>query len=118
MSRKLDHAIAEAARETSEAVTDSIVTIAARLPILARAALMPTPDGLAEWHRASSEKLVAAWEGAFAVGAAWNAMLWRTLISPATPTGMAHEALVLVRAASRPGHDRVRANAERLGRLR
>ncbi|NNM72325.1 hypothetical protein [Enterovirga aerilata] len=116
MSRNLTHALVETALEAGEAAANSAVTIAARLPILAHCLVRPSADGLAEWHGATSEKVVAAWEGAMEACMAWNAMMWRALAAPVTPAGMAHEALVLVRAASRPGHARVRANAARLGR--
>ena len=109
MSRKLSNAIAETALDGSEAAVNSAITIAARLPIMLR----PGAEGCAEWHSASSEKMVAMWEGTLAVWAAWNDVMWRTLVAPLTPAGMAHEALALVRAGSKPGHARVRANAAR-----
>jgi hypothetical protein len=113
MSRKLSNAMAETMLEASEAAVNSAITITARLPILATHMVRPSADGLAEWQDAASEKTAAIWEGTVAACAAWNAMIWRTIFEPLTPTGMAHEALVMVRAASKPGHARVRANAAR-----
>jgi hypothetical protein len=114
MSRNLSQAVAETALEAGEAAVHSTVTIAARLPILAKHMTSPTADGLAEWHQASTEKVLALWEGTVAAVTGWNELVWRSLFSPMTPTGAAHEALVLVRAVSRPGHAAVRANAARL----
>ena len=116
MSRELSNAVAEAALEAGEAVANSTVTITARLPILANCMVRPSAEGLLEWQNAVSEKLVAAYEGSLALCAAWNEMAWRTLFSPMTPTGAAHEALVLVRAVSKAGHARALANAQRFGR--
>jgi len=113
MSRKLTNAMAETMLEANEAAVNSAVTITARLPILAAHMVRPSAEGLAEWQEASSEKVISLWEGTVAACSAWNEMMWRALFAPITPTGMAHEALVLVRAASKSGHDRVRANAAR-----
>ncbi len=117
MSRELADALTETALEAGEAAANSAVTITARLPILARCMVQPSADGLLEWHGAASEKALAAWEASVAACTAWNSLVWRTLFAPLTPTGMAHEALVLVRAASKPGHACVRANAARYGRF-
>jgi hypothetical protein len=117
MFRNLTQAAAEAALDAGEAAANSAVTITARLPILANCMVRPSADGLAEWHKAWTEKLAAIWEGSVAASTAWNDLAWRTLFSPMTPTGAAHEALVLVKAVSKPGHACVRANAQRFGRL-
>jgi hypothetical protein len=109
MSRKLTQAVFDAALEAGEAAANSAVTVAARLPILMR----PGAESMAEWQAASSEKIAAVWDGTWAVCAAWNAMFWRAALAPMTPTGVAHEALILVRAASKPGQVQVRANADR-----
>lgn len=114
MSRKLTHSLGDAALEVGEAAVNSGLTIAARIPILARCMMSPSAEGLAEWHEASSEKLAAMWEGTLAAVAGWNDLAWRSLLAPVTPTGLAEEALVLARAISEPGHRRVRANAARL----
>ncbi|MDB5512124.1 MAG: hypothetical protein JWR08_1607 [Enterovirga sp.] len=109
MSGKFAQSVTEAAFEAGEAAINSAVTIAARLPILAS----PSAEGLAEWQDAASEKVLATWEGALAAFSGLNELMWRSVFAPITPAGMAHEAMVLVRAASAPGHLRVRANAER-----
>jgi hypothetical protein len=113
MSRKLSNAVAETMLEAGEAAANSVVTITARLPILATHMVRPSAEGLAEWQEASSEKMIALWDGTVAACTAWNDMMWRAVFAPITPTGMAHEALVLVRAVSKSGHARVRANAVR-----
>jgi hypothetical protein len=43
--------------------------------------------------------------------------LLRSLLAPLTPTGTAHDSLVLVRADSKVHLARIRANAARFGRL-
>ena len=113
MSSKLSQSLGEAALEAGEAVINSGLTIAARLPILARCLVTPSQEGLSEWHEASSEKIGAAWEGALAAMAGWNDLMWRSLLSPVTPAGLAEEGLILARAIAEPGHRRVRANAAR-----
>ena len=116
MSRKLTETMVDTAFAAGDAAVDSAVTITARLPILANCLLSPTADGIGEWHEACTEKLLALSEGAQAAWAGWTDLMWRSVFSPITPAGMAHEAMVLVRAVSEPGHSRVRANALRLGR--
>ena len=115
MTGKLSHALGEAAIDAGEAALNTGLTIAARVPILANCLMAPSAEGLAEWHEASSEKVMAVWEGSLAALSGWNDFLWRSLLSPNTPTGYAQEALVLARAISEPGHRRVKANAARLG---
>ena len=116
MSSHLSRAVVDAAFAAGDAAIDSAVTIAARVPILADCMLSPSTAGVAEWQDAWSEKTLAVWEGALAACAGMNDLLWRSLVSPFTPTGLAEEAVVLVRAVSEPGHSRVRANALRLNR--
>ena len=113
MSKTLASSMTEYAMEVSQSASDAAVTIAGRMPILAGCFVAPTPAGFAEWQEACSEKIMATWDGAAAAFSGMQDVLWRSLMSPLTPAGMAHEALVLVRAVNRPGQVCVRANAER-----
>ena len=115
MPKRLAQTVSDLMIETSEAAMHSAVTISARLPIFAEHSVSPTASGLAELHRACSEKVAAGWEGAFAAGSAWQSMMMRAMVSPLTPLGMAQASLVLARLPAGPAHRRVRANARRLG---
>lgn len=114
MHRKLAHATTQAALDMGEAATNSAVTIAARLPIMAAHLLNPTAGGLAEWQGAASEKVAAVWEGAMAASLQCQEFFWRSFLAPVTPIGFAQEALVVARAAVNPAQLRVQANARRL----
>lgn len=112
MSRHLARAMMDASLEIGEAASNSAVTIAGRLPVLARLDVA----GVAEWQACVAEKSSAAWDGAVDLASAWQASFVNALLSPLTPTGLAHEALALARVASGPANARVRANAIRFGR--
>lgn len=116
MSRNLAASLADTAFSTCEAAVDTVVTLTGRIPILASHMVSPTADGLTEWHGAASEKVLAVYEAAGAAMAGWQDLMWRSLFSPITPAGMAHEALVLVEAVAEPSRRRLRANAARFGR--
>jgi hypothetical protein len=106
MTRVIDNAGATA--------FDCAVTIVARMPVLAGWFVVPNSNSLAEWHRASTEKLAAAVEGAFAAGTAWQGAMWRSTLRPRMPAGIAVDFVHVMREASRPTRRRVRANARRL----
>ena len=116
MPRKLAQSILDSVLDSGEAAVNSAVTVAARLPILSACLLSPSARGMEEWQKACSEKVLAAWEGGFAVCTAWNSLMWRAALAPLTPAGFATESLLLARAATQPAHLAVRANAARLGR--
>lgn len=115
MSRRFANSAADAALELGEAAVNSAVTIAARLPILSGYMVNPTAAGLAEWQNASSEKIAAGVEGVMAACLGWQNLMWRSLLAPINPAHFAEEAMVVARAAIRPAHACVRANAARLG---
>ena len=109
MSQHLARAMGDAALEIGQAATDSLVTIAHRLPILAR----PGAESVAEWNACVAEKAAAAWDGAVDVMTAWQTNAMEALFSPMTPTRLATQALALARVAAHPAHVAVRANATR-----
>lgn len=112
MPRLLVRAILDASLDMSQAATDSAVTIAHRLPILAK----PGAEGAAEWQACAAEKAAAAWDGAVDMISAWQANMLAAFSGPLTPAGYARQSLALVRVASHPAHVRVRANAARFDR--
>lgn len=114
--QKLTRSMMRAGADAGEAATNSAVTIAARLPILAGCLLSPTADGLAEWNRACAEKAAAAWEGMFAASAAWQRMMLRAAFSPPTAFGLANDLVGVGHKAGHAARKRVRANARRLTR--
>ncbi len=116
MPGKLAQSILESVLESGEAAVNSAITVGARLPILSACLVSPNARGMEEWQKACSEKVLAAWEGGFAACAAWNSLMWRAALAPPTPTGFAAASLVLARAATRPAHVAVRANAARFSR--
>jgi hypothetical protein len=109
-ARRLTRSLINAGVETGQAAADSAVTIAARLPIL----MSPTVEGMAEWNRAYSEKVAAAWEGFFAVSAAWQQVMIRSAFRPPSAAALAND---IVRVSHKAGHaarKAVKANAKRL----
>jgi hypothetical protein len=114
MTRHIGHAIAKASAEVGEAAHNSMVTIAARVPIFAGLLVSPTQSALTEWNEACSEKLSAVFEGGMAAMAEWNAVLIGAAFRPLTPVGFASAAIRVVEQASGPAHRAVRANARRL----
>ncbi|MBV9078440.1 MAG: hypothetical protein JO048_13255 [Methylobacteriaceae bacterium] len=113
MSRRLHSAMLDSAADATEAAVNSAVTVAGRWPILAACLVTPTGAGLAEWHHAYTEKVSAAVEGGLAALAAWQSIVFASLLAPATPLGLAEHAMVVARAGARPAQRRVRLNAER-----
>ena len=110
-AQRLARSLVRAGAETGEAAAHSAVTIAARLPIL----LSPTMEGMAEWNRACTEKVAAAWTGLFAASAAWQQVMIRAAFRPPSATALAND---LVRVSHKAGHaarKAAKANAKRLG---
>lgn len=117
MSRRaLSRSLAQTAAEAQETALHSATTIASRLPVFAGLLVAPTSAGLAEWNRAYAEKVAAAWEGAFAAGAAWQAMMLSSAFRPPTATAAMTDCLAVMRKARGPARKRVKANAKRLSR--
>ena len=112
--RNLTTSMMEAGAALGQAAIDAAVTIAHRTPILATCLVRPTSAGLAEWERASSEKITAGWDGAMAAWSAWQRVAWDALATPMTPLGVATYSLQLARVSARPAMDCARANALRL----
>jgi hypothetical protein len=116
MSSHVAQAMTQAALDAGEAARNSVVTIAARLPIFAGFFMAPSAAALTEWNEACTEKVAAGVEGSVAAVAAWNAMLIGSVFQPLTPMAFAHETMKVLAEASGPAHKRVRANAARLSR--
>jgi hypothetical protein len=77
--------------------------------------MSPTVEGIAEWNRACTEKVAAAWTGFFAASAAWQQVMIRSAFRPPSPTAFAND---IVRVSHKAGHaarKAVKANAKRLG---
>ena len=87
--RKLSRSLVRAVASAQESAVHCNATVAARLPVLFDGALPPSPGALAEWNRAYTEKLEAAWEGAVVATAEWQAMLFRSAFRLPTPLGFA-----------------------------
>jgi hypothetical protein len=117
MTRHIGHAMAQASVNLGEAAQNSMVTIAARVPIFAEMLVSPTAAALAEWNEACSEKVSAIVEGSLAALAEWNAVLIGAAFRPLTPMGFATAAIRVAEKASDPAHAAVRANAARFSRL-
>lgn len=116
MSRRaLSRSLVRAATEAQEAAVHSATTIGARLPIFAEHAVNPTAASLAEWNRAYSEKVAAAWDGAVAASLAFNPLFWFGA-RPPSPAAAMNEGLRVMSKAGAPARKRVKANATRLSR--
>ncbi|HEX8165984.1 MAG TPA: hypothetical protein VF601_09370 [Beijerinckiaceae bacterium] len=111
-ARRLTRSLINAGAETGQAAMDCAATIAARLPIL----MSPTVEGMAEWNRAYTEKVAAAWTGLFAASAAWQQVMVRAAFAPPSALALAND---MVRVSHKAGHaarKAAKANAKRLGR--
>ena len=115
-ARRLTRSLITAGTETGRAAADSAATIAARLPILAGCLVAPTAEGLAEWNRACTEKVAAAWEGFFAASAAWQQVMIRAAFRPPSPIAFANDAVRVSHKAGHAARKAVKANAKRLKR--
>jgi hypothetical protein len=112
-SRKLTRSLARAIADAQETAQHCGTTIWARLPILSGLGV-PAEQAVNEWNRACLEKVAAAWEGAFAASAAWQAMMLSASLRPPRPAVLANEMISVVNKAVQPARRRVRANARRL----
>ena len=115
-ARRLTRSLITAGAETERAAADSAATIAARLPILAGALVAPTAEGMAEWNRAYTEKVAAAWTGFFAASTAWQEVMVRAAFRPPSPIAFANDVVRVSHKAGHAARKAVKANAKRLGR--
>ena len=92
---------------------DLAVIIAARTPILARAAIAPQQGLDPEILAMTSEKVTAMLEGSFAAQRGMLRLAASALIGESLPT-LLRRTQAIGLAASRPTRRRVRANARRL----
>ncbi|HEX8663213.1 MAG TPA: hypothetical protein VF744_04210 [Beijerinckiaceae bacterium] len=111
-ARRLTRSLINAGAETGRAAVDSAATIAARLPIL----MSPTVEGMAEWNRAYTEKVAAAWTGFFAASTAWQEVMIRAAFRPPSPMAFANDVVRVSHKAGHAARKAVKANAKRLGR--
>jgi hypothetical protein len=109
------HAIAlgRTSAASFKAGTDAATTIALRLPILMAA---PSAATAAEWQRAWTEKMSAAFSGAVEAGAAFQKLAFKMGTGAIAAEHMAVELIEVAEAATRPGYKAVAANARRLSR--
>jgi hypothetical protein len=98
--------------DMARAQTDAVLTIACRMPELARNGNRIGPPS-AEMQRMVSEKVAAYQEGAMAAGAAAIAGSAAATKGPVAAAGLMLE---VTKAATKPARRRVRANAKRLSR--
>jgi hypothetical protein len=117
MTRHIGDAMARVSANLGEAAQNSMVTIAARLPIFAGMLVAPTAAAVTEWNEACHEKVSAVIDGSMAALGEWNAMLIGAAFRPLTPMGFATAAIRVAESATDPAHAAVRANALRLSRL-
>lgn len=103
MTPGLQSALLRSAAKAAAAGIDAATTLAFRWPILL------TAGSEHEWHRAWTEKIVAAQAGLFGAALAWQKML---LGPGVTPRGL----IATGDAMLAPAYRRVRANARRLSR--
>lgn len=97
---------------------DAGLTIAMRLPLLARGAFGDA-GGQREASKAVIEKAVAVAESSFAVGHAAALFWWSMALNPLTPSGLGEAAARAAHSTLEPFSRRTRANASRLtGRSR
>ena len=113
-ARRLTRSLINAGAETGRAAADSAATIAARLPILAGCLVAPTAEGMAEWNRAYTEKVAAAWTGFFAASAAWQEVMIRAAFRPPSPMAFANDVVRVSHKAGHAARKAVKANARRL----
>lgn len=100
-----------------EASFAAAVTIAARAPIVAEGLSRPSAESIGETQRMVFEKVEASIEGSMAAGEAL-CLLWMKAAFGGVrqPTDLALGLTDVAKAATRPAHKRVRANARRLTR--
>jgi hypothetical protein len=96
---------------------DAVVIIAARTPILAKAAIAPQKGLDPEILAMASEKLAAMLEGALGAQQEFARLVLGMLDGESLPE-LLRRAEAIGLAASRPARRRVRANAKRLARSR
>lgn len=112
--RKLSRSLVRAAATAQQTAGHCNTTIGARLPILFGGPSPLTAEALAEWNQAYTEKVEAAWEGAFAAAAEWQATLIKSAFRMPTPVALADDFLRAVHKGGDPARRRVKANAKRL----
>jgi len=103
MNAGLQSALLRSATNAATAGLDAATTLAFRWPILL------AHGSEREWHRAWTEKVLAAQAGLFDAAFAWQRMLWGGGINPKGLLGVGD-------AMMAPAYRRVRANARRLSR--
>jgi hypothetical protein len=103
MNAGLQSALLHSATKAANAGIDAATTLAFRWPILMMA------GSEREWHRAWTEKIVAAQAGWFDAALAWQKMLLGQGVSAKGVLGVGD-------AMMAPAYARVRANARRLSR--
>lgn len=92
---------------------DAALTIAMRLPILAKGALGDA-KGQREASKAVVEKAAALAESSFAIGHAATLFWWSMAFNPLTPNGLGEATAKAVHNTLEPFSRRTRANASRL----
>jgi hypothetical protein len=108
-------AFTKLATATTMAGLDTAVTLWFRLPIL-----MAQPDAKStvEWYRAVSEKTLALHHGTVDATMAGHRALLAMATGRAAPDHLAHAAVEMATAATRPAYRAVKANARRLSRAK
>ena len=114
--RALSRSLVRAAKEAQEAATHTVTTLGVRVPMFTEHAVNPTAASAAEWNRAYSEKVAAAWDGAVAASLAFNPLFWFGSARPPSPAAAMNECLRVMSKAGAPARKRVKANATRLSR--
>lgn len=105
--------------DAARASQDAAVTVAARLPIIAKASQRSAAPPSAEMQLMVSEKAEAAMQGAFAASMAMGQLWTRAMFGGLrTPMDVAHGLAGVADAAMKPARITVRANARRLSRKR
>ena len=103
--------------DSMRASHDAAVTIAARLPMIAKASRSPGAPPSPEMQAMVSEKVAAGVQGAAAASFAWGQFWTRAMLGGIrTPIDAAHGLANVAAAAMAPAHKKVRANARRLSR--
>jgi hypothetical protein len=99
------------------ATQDAALTIAARLPLIAKATRGPAIVPPQELRTMVNEKVAAAMLGTAAASFAWGNFWTRAMFgSIRTPLDAAHGLASVAEAAMKPARRTVRANARRLSR--
>ena len=101
--------------DTVQASRDAAITIAARLPMLARASMTPTAPPSREMRDMVGEKVRAALLGATSGSLAMGQFWMRAMLGGIrTPMDAVHGLASVTEAALAPARKTVRANARRL----